>query len=477
MFQKRSNSVPKQRRPLANDRRRGGIAVLSAVMMVILLAMAAFAIDLGFVATVRTELQRSADAGALAGAGALPYGPEAAADAARQYVSANSVGGVSVNPEDIEIELGTWDPVTYTYVPGSELPTAVRVRVDRNNGGLFFGPVLGESSYNAAAESVATFQPRDIMLVLDYSASMNDDSELKKISQLGRTAVEDNLWDIYNELGAPSCGNMPWKPTLLTTLTGSVNSILQILGLDTEPYPYPSGSWSDFVNYVKNDGTVNAAGYRDKYCILVWVNYLLQNKPRAAETPDLWMTSEQPLTAVKDSVSLFINYIQQVDTDDQMGLSVYTSASGGAVLETGLTSDFPLVETITRQRQAGHYDLYTNIGAGMQTARIELEQNARPGALKLMVLMTDGIANRPSDTTTARAFALSEADLAAAAKIPIITISLGSGADVNLMQQIADVTGGRHFNIPGGQTVAEYEADLKDVFRAIADDRPLKLVR
>jgi hypothetical protein len=45
------------------------------------------------------------------------------------------------------------------------------------------------------------------------------------------------------------------------------------------------------------------------------------------------------------------------------------------------------------------------------------------------------------------------------------------------MQQVADMTGGIHFNIPGGQSVAEYEAALKDTFRKIAEKRPLQLVQ
>jgi hypothetical protein len=45
------------------------------------------------------------------------------------------------------------------------------------------------------------------------------------------------------------------------------------------------------------------------------------------------------------------------------------------------------------------------------------------------------------------------------------------------MQQIADITEGVHFNIPGGEAVSNYEAQLLEVFREIADDRPLALVR
>ena len=48
------------------------------------------------------------------------------------------------------------------------------------------------------------------MLVLDYSASMNDDSELRRISEYGegvRETVEANLLQIYQDLGSPTYGN------------------------------------------------------------------------------------------------------------------------------------------------------------------------------------------------------------------------------------------------------------------------------
>jgi hypothetical protein len=210
---------------------------------------------------------------------------------------------------------------------------------------------------------------------------------------------------------------------------------------------------------------------------MTFMNYLLESKPKNNQTPDLWKTREQPITAVKDAVTVFLAYLQEVDTDDRLGLSVYTYSDGTAKLESGLTYDMQHVEDISRRRQAGHYDYYTNISAGMRKARQELENNARIGAFKMIVLMTDGIANRPTNSTVARQAALNEAGLAANDHYPIVTISLGSGADTALMQQIADMTTGVHFNIPGGQTVSEVEEDLKDVFRAIADDRPLKLVQ
>ena len=63
------------------------------------------------------------------------------------------------------------------------------------------------------------------------------------------------------------------------------------------------------------------------------------------------------------------------------------------------------------------------------------------------------------------------------AKIPVVTIALGAYADTALMQQVADITGGACFIVPGGQTIAQVEQQLQQVFVQVASDRPLKLVQ
>jgi Mg-chelatase subunit ChlD len=204
------------------------------------------------------------------------------------------------------------------------------------------------------------------------------------------------------------------------------------------------------------------------------IQYWLAKRPLYSETPDLWKVSAQPITAVKDSVSVLLAYIQEVQSDDQVSLAVYTHPDNGAKLEVGLTRNMTLVEQTSRQRQPGQYEHMTNIGAGLRVAREELINHSRRGAFKMIVLLTDGQANLPSDN--ANGYLLEQAQLTADAKYPVVTISLGAGADQNIMQQVADVTGGIHFNIPGGQTVEEYEEQLKEVFRQIASHRPLKLV-
>jgi len=465
------STVPRRRSPRT---RKGAIILLSVFLLVPLLGFLALSIDTGMVMLTRTQLQTGVDAGALAGAGVLANGDLAEVTAAvQQYVLRNTINGKAIAPEDIQVELGTWDLETRTFTAADEDLTAVRVVAQAEERPVFFSRIFGFGGFDAKAEAVATFRPRDIVLVLDCSGSMNDDSEFRQIAKLGRDAIVANQRQIYTELGSPVFGAMQWEPVYISS--SSTRSVLRRLGLDRVPYPYPKGSWNGYVNYVKNDRTVSRAGYRKKYGYLTLVQYWLAEQDAYDATPDLWKTSEQPITAVKNAVSIFLDYINEVKSDDQVGLSIYTYSNSGALLATPLTRELALVEQLSRQHQAGHYMPYTNIGAGLRTARQELEQNARLNALKMVVLLTDGLANRPAGN--AIGLVRTEARRCAENGFPVMTISLGASADMGLMQEVADTTGGIHFNVPGGSSVSDYEEELKEVFRKIAAHRELTLVK
>ncbi len=571
-----------------DGRRRGAIILLSAFTLVMAFAFAAFSIDVGFITLTRAQMQNVADAAVLSAV--LELNPNedqsavmaAAKQAARDVAVRHRAGDWDSFELDVEndVEFGrsTYDPNTdkYTYQWGSGAVPYNVVRVnarrtivtqmdEQGNSSqsdrrlpLFFGPVIGHTHAPLQVSAIATFQPRDIMLVLDYSASMNDDSELRSIYTVGQGSVETSIHQMWDDLDQVTYGNLDFWPDWVTvpgetydfdatwrtsvvdvesadtmdqvrlyfsngnhqtfaanTTSGtwegtgsnagsrvtkvrvyygsdhetidfySNSDVIRGLGLDGVAYPYPSGSWSDFVEYCRShsssmpnyDYDVYAAGYRRKFGMLTLINYWNKSKPLNSQTPDLWKVSQQPIQSLKDSVDVLFDYLRDVEAEDKIGLSVYTyPSSPHAVLESGLTEDYESLRTISHHRQAGHYDYYTNIGAGMRTGRLELEANARPRAQRLMVLMTDGLANRTSTSASPSQFALDEADLAAAAGVKIVTVSLGAGADTELMQQIADRTGGEHFNVPGGQSVADYADQLRAVFQTIAAARPLKLI-
>ena len=163
-----------------SDRRRGNIIVLSAFLMVVMLAFVAFAVDVGYLCVIRTELQRSADAAALAAAWELADedGPgdepstaevsDRARQVAAQYAALNLVGLKAPDLADDDVEIGyiadPTDPQSpFVEASGDQLPNAVRVRVQRTslkNGEvpLFFARVLGYDQSAVEATATAALQ-------------------------------------------------------------------------------------------------------------------------------------------------------------------------------------------------------------------------------------------------------------------------------------------------------------------------------
>lgn len=470
-------------------RRRGAVIILIAVLMVTLISLVALAVDMGYLFVIRAGLQATADSASLAGASGLVISDQEAILRATDYAYKNIVNGAPVVLQPGDIELGTWDAAAHVFTPlGSSSPTkpfAVKVSAHLSQArgtavDLFFAKVFGKNTADVGATAVAVFGLRDIMVVLDYSGSMNDDSMLGE-SHLSLSKVLQNLQQIYQDLGSPAYGTMQYNPVTIPS-TNSNATILSMLGLTGVPYPYPQGSWNSYVQYVKTDSSVQQAGYRNRYGYLTLMNYWLSLSPKQPDPNhlwNLWQAHEQPITAVKDALTIFLNYMRQVETDDRVGLVAYTYTDGSGYLEVPLTLNFSLIESTSRQRQAGHYFDYTNIGAGLQTARTELLSHGRNGTLRMIVLLSDGNTNwlnNRYDLSGAKRAALDQARAANQDGFPVLTISLGANADHDLMQQIADLTGGVHFFVPGGDDVADYESQLMSVFAQIAAARPQRLV-
>ena len=164
--------------------RRGSILILTVALVVLIVGMGAFAVDIGYISVVRSEIQRSADSAALAGADALmdydalagaPDPAEVMANSeamVRHFAGLNLVGGAtptipigSTNSLNSDLVIGhvadSAHPETITFDDPASF-NAVRVRLRRDdvaNGplGLFFAPVLGTDHANVTAEATAIF--------------------------------------------------------------------------------------------------------------------------------------------------------------------------------------------------------------------------------------------------------------------------------------------------------------------------------
>ncbi len=107
---------------------------------------------------------------------------------------------------------------------------------------------------------------------------------------------------------------------------------------------------------------------------------------------------------------------------------------------------------------------WTDIGDGIGNATMELLSNrSRSDSKKVQVLLSDGNPNRPVNTATALRHSTNKAKEACAYGIKIYTISLGDDANRTLMQDIANITGGKEYYAPTG-------GDLINIFNNISQD-------
>ena len=66
--------------------RRGAIVVLTTILMIVMMALLALSIDTGYMYTMQTELDRSVDSAALAGAACLADGVDEANQRVVEYL-------------------------------------------------------------------------------------------------------------------------------------------------------------------------------------------------------------------------------------------------------------------------------------------------------------------------------------------------------------------------------------------------------
>lgn len=168
------------------NRRKGSIMVLSIGLMIMLFIFTAFAVDIGYITLTKSQLQRSADAAALAanielydgwGLGATKTPEEviiAAKNAAVAVAAENNAGGLNSTyiDQNLDIRFGQrqWDEVDQQWNTtwGLAPYNIVEVTARRNNFGstngdvpldLWFAPVIGPENATLSVKATAALVP------------------------------------------------------------------------------------------------------------------------------------------------------------------------------------------------------------------------------------------------------------------------------------------------------------------------------
>jgi hypothetical protein len=153
---------------------RGQVIVVLVVVLVVLLGAAALVVDVGRAYLIKRHLQASADAAATAGALELPD-PAAATSYAESY---SGKDGAMNDNEKLPSVTTNVTTKCLSFAPCSPVNTVVVEQTTKVP--TLFARILGIDEFTIRAKSTAcspcSSRPLDIMLVLDRTGSMCQDS-------------------------------------------------------------------------------------------------------------------------------------------------------------------------------------------------------------------------------------------------------------------------------------------------------------
>jgi Mg-chelatase subunit ChlD len=452
------------------SQRRGAIAVLSVVFLVMILAFASFSVDFGYMVLVDQEMQSAVDGAALAAAQELQLAPDGGQNqvvsAAVDLAAANTVNGqnLTLQPRN-DVDIGNWDEASGQFTPFSgtdlSLANAVRVRGElsnaRNNAvNLFFAPVLGHKTHQVADEAIAVIgrtRMRDVMLVIDCSGSMSSYNRM--------TMTRAAAFVLIDELGTDDR-----------------------LGLAVYSYPVLVNNGGVSGN---NTGRGNGGGITSTSGTNASSGNLIASLPTIGDSISAQFRNNGGRNNGGRNNGGGNNGGGNNGGGNNGGGNNGGGNNGGGGGETRLSgrlerqllNNFQPVRARIPQLIPNLYASTTCIGGGMRVAIEEFIANPRYDQLgdkveQVMVLMTDGQAN---ETEPPGANPIDSiyyyADLADRHGIIIHGITLGQNAQSTAIEDAADTTDGQYHHVSDGDFDGLFE-----IYRGIGrgGDQP-RLVR
>ena len=394
------------------NREQGQALVLFAAGLIGFLAIVGLSIDVGRLVWARTQMQAAVDASAIAAAGGMPSTTQATTNA-NKYWTDNSAfirsNGTNVN-------------FAVTFPPGSDEGVQIDASADVST---WFLKLVGINSWHVSGSGTAAAQNLDISVVMDISGSMCDDN--------------------YPETESPGTGvhMAPGRKALLPHLTAAVpaggsGTITLTVDANISTLLSTSSSFNN-TNFAFNQSTpnwrstyygqrpgmimidqemfqitsVNAASKQLTVRRAQTNNFLGTPTVSAAHAvgAEIWsnhgscyVSAYNTPTSVlgsgpeerEDTAIVDAQYFTTLfnSTYDQFGLSTFSSVANprGASARQSLTSNYASVTSA--MASIAYPDGGTNTAHGIAAGRMVLDgTGSRPGATRILVLLTDGRAN------------------------------------------------------------------------------------
>lgn len=219
--------------------RKGVFLVVGAVCLIVVLTFIAFSVDLGVASLTKSQMQNAVDAAALAasieltdaiahaGTDVSNVFTHAQAQARLKAAAVAALNNVYVDPErDVTYGRRTYNRATNSYsinwnVEASQVnvvKVAARRDSDTRSAPDAKLPALFSGAFSQGTtlrtDAVAYIDPRDMVVVHDFSRSMNFDSYFsdETTSRLTQEQLEDNIELVWDDLQPLSLGNLTFAP-------------------------------------------------------------------------------------------------------------------------------------------------------------------------------------------------------------------------------------------------------------------------
>lgn len=174
----------------------------------------------------------------------------------------------------------------------------------------------------------------------------------------------------------------------------------------------------------------------------------------------------EPLTTAKNAAMTFIDTAELID---KVGLVSFATTASNPI-DHELSLDHDAVKGITSAIKIETGSLQeTNLGDALKIAMDELSSvRHTKKAKRVIVALTDGVANRPLDpakpknTTYAESYAVIQADIAHTAGIEVYTIGLGKNINNKFLSDRIATDPTHYFNAPTA-------ADLQGIYKNISE--------
>ena len=418
-------------------RRDGVVVVMFAIVLPVLLVLAAVAINVAYMQLTRTELKIATDASARAGGRAWSEYNDLgqSKEHARLAASLNTVGGkalvLSTAESDGQIVFGDsirsgdarfgFTPMSESEIMDGALASGIQVNATHPT--FLFFKVGETNSFTPNASSIATQIERDIALILDRSGSMFSFEGQVTDPGKGEDFLYETITDLYND----PANEITHDEYLAAIADYQENEESEALSTRDREYS------PKIISLLTGDLLTYATSVNSDY-----------HPGTAAPKLSRWHSLEIAYDA-------FFDVLEETHQEELVSVSSFASS---ARLDFALSDDLDGARLIASEI----YPLAsTAIGDGMLEGFESLKvDTARLGAVKTIIVMSDGLNKKGTDPVAAANQIIAENQ-----SVVINTVTFGAGADINQMAEIARIGSGKHFH-------ATNAAQLTDVFEVLA---------